>query len=467
MYKLIFSTIFIFLFVAFGQVCAFDKELYVERYPDNPAGIVLKNEDGLFMLASNIKLITNKNFLINPKEKKVYIFDVKFSVPGRGVVSLDYVNFPIKKVNGNYYVDLESLSNLLGFKILDNYDYYLLKRDVELRPLLRNEGYNGMVRLGFSVAKNFSDLKGFDLNPNINTVCFTWFSLEDGFGNFTNNSDIGIVDYLHKRGYKVWGLFSNKFDPKLTHTLLDSKINVKNAINQIVAYAFVYHLDGINIDFEDFDKSDSAKFDYFVEKLAESLRGSNILLSVDITVPDKNSSWSMCYDRKTLSEFSDYIVLMSYDEFSKGSYYAGPTASIGWVKKGLEQTLKEVEANKVLLGIPFYTREWIEDNRGKVINVRALYYKDLKAFLETNKLNPQFDEKYGLYHVSFYRYNLKHEVWFDNSETLYSKLELIEKHNLGGFAIWNLEAGNRSYWNAFSSALGGKLINIGGVKDGE
>jgi spore germination protein YaaH len=158
---------------------------------------------------------------------------------------------------------------------------------------------------------------------------------------------------------------------------------------------------------------------------------------------------------------------MSYDEFSKGSYYAGPTASIGWVKKGLEQTLKEVEANKVLLGIPFYTREWIEDNRGKVINVRALYYKDLKAFLETNKLNPQFDEKYGLYHVSFYRYNLKHEVWFDNSETLYSKLELIEKHNLGGFAIWNLEAGNRSYWDVFSSALGGKLINIGGVKDGE
>ncbi|AEE14023.1 glycoside hydrolase family 18 [Thermodesulfobium narugense DSM 14796] len=468
MYKFILSLIFIFLFASLGQICAFDKDLYVVSYPNNFAGEALKNNDGLFMLANNIKLVTKKNFLINPKEKRVYIFDVKFTLPDKEVVSLESVNFPLKSINKNYYVDLNSLSNLFGFDILDENDYYLLKQGKELGVPFQKEKPKGIVGLGFSTAKDFSDIRKIDLNSDVNTISFTWFSLEDSFGNFSNNADIGVVDYLHEKGYKVWGLFNNRFNPDLTHKLLENKYSIENAINQIVMYAIVYHLDGVNIDFENFSDLDKTKFNYFVKKLSEKLKKTNILLSVDVTVPDNNSSWSLCYDRKTISELSDYLVLMTYDEFTKGSERAGPTASLFWVEKGLKNTLKEVEPTKVLLGIPFYTREWIEEPSGKIVGVKALDNKDLKGFIEENKLSPQFDKKYGLYHVSFYRYNLKHEVWFDNSETMSNKLELIKKYKLGGFAIWKLESAGDSSWISFSNAFGDKLlINIGGTKNGE
>ena len=467
MYKLIFSIIFIFIFVAFGQVCAFDKQLYVEKYPDKPAGVLIKNNDGLYMMANNIKLITNKNFLINPKEKRIYIFDVKLNLPNKDNLSLESMNFPLENINGNYYIDILSLSNMFNFSIKDNGDYYLLEHDKGLSLPSKEKKYNGIVGLGFSVAKNFSDLKKFDLNSSINTVCFTWFSLEDSFGNFNNNADIGVVNYLHKKGYRVWGLFNNKFDPKLTHKLFESKYGLENAINQIFTYALIYNLDGVNIDFENMDKSDVKNFDYFIEKLDKILKNSDIALSVDVTVPDKNSSWSLCYDRKTISEFSDYLILMTYDEFSNGSERAGPTASLSWMEKGLENTLKDVSSEKILLGIPFYTREWIESASGKILKVKPIDSQKIRAYLETNNLTPQFDDNYGLYHVSFYRYNLKHEMWFDNNVTMTNKLKLIHIYNLGGFAIWKLESGDEGIWSSFSNLFGYKLINIGGIKSGK
>ena len=63
------------------------------------------------------------------------------------------------------------------------------------------------------------------------------------------------------------------------------------------------------------------------------------------------------YQRDEQALFADYVVLMAYDEHYNGSD-EGPVASIDFVKKGVEDTLKEVPADQLILGIPFYTRIW-------------------------------------------------------------------------------------------------------------
>ena len=55
--------------------------------------------------------------------------------------------------------------------------------------------------------------------------------------------------------------------------------------------------------------------------------------------------------------FADYIVVMAYDEHYNGSE-EGSVASIGFVEQGIKDTLKEVPAEQVILGVPFYTRVW-------------------------------------------------------------------------------------------------------------
>ena len=49
---------------------------------------------------------------------------------------------------------------------------------------------------------------------------------------------------------------------------------------------------------------------------------------------------------------------MGYDEHYAGSPEAGSVASLSWVTQGVSDTLKEVPADQVILGMPFYTRVW-------------------------------------------------------------------------------------------------------------
>ena len=57
---------------------------------------------------------------------------------------------------------------------------------------------------------------------------------------------------------------------------------------------------------------------------------------------------------------ADYVVIMGYDEHYGGSPEAGSVASYDFVKAGIENTLKEVPAEKVINAVPFFTRVWEE-----------------------------------------------------------------------------------------------------------
>ena len=86
--------------------------------------------------------------------------------------------------------------------------------------------------------------------PGLNVVAPTWFHLSDDQGGIENRGDINYVDWAHSKGYQVWALFSNSFNPERTSIVLrDSEIRDR-VISQILVYCKIYKLDGINIDFE-------------------------------------------------------------------------------------------------------------------------------------------------------------------------------------------------------------------------
>ena len=51
---------------------------------------------------------------------------------------------------------------------------------------------------------------------------------------------------------------------------------------------------------------------------------------------------------------------MGYDEHFSGSEESGSVASIDFVREGIEATIQQVPAEKVINAVPFYTRLWKE-----------------------------------------------------------------------------------------------------------
>ncbi|KDR96768.1 SH3 domain-containing protein [Peptoclostridium litorale DSM 5388] len=195
-----------------------------------------------------------------------------------------------------------------------------------------------------------------------NTVAPLWYKIEGSKSDIDGvrlkiTSDSEYVNLAHKNGYKVWAMLSDGFSPTRSRLIFENEDKMNSIIDTIVEDVDAKGIDGVNVDFEGDGRKNREGFTRFVSILSQKLKESGKVISVDVTGYD-SYSLSSYYDRAELSKMCDYIILMGYDEHWSGSKVAGSVSSIGWVKGNIESTLEEVPPEKLVLGIPFYTRTW-------------------------------------------------------------------------------------------------------------
>lgn len=172
------------------------------------------------------------------------------------------------------------------------------------------------------------------------------------------------ITWAHNNGYKVWAMVSNNSMKETTSEILRDYTLRETLINNIVKLTMDYEIDGINIDFENIYQEDKEFFSRFIIELAPRLREYGKVLSVDVTAPDGSEDWSLCYDRNVIGREADYIIFMGYDQYGATSPKEGTTAGADWVETNIKKFLGQegVEPEKLILGMPFYTRLWKEQN---------------------------------------------------------------------------------------------------------
>ena len=155
----------------------------------------------------------------------------------------------------------------------------------------------------------------------------------------------------------------------LSEQPLDKESGV-NALNnaellssQIVIAISKYDLDGVNVDIENMGEKERDQYTDFVRMLRNKLPSGKIVSVAVAANPYKISKgWHASYDLAALQQHSDYIMLMAYDQHYQGYVNAtggaGPVAGYGFVEESIKEALKEVPANKLVLGIAFYGRLW-------------------------------------------------------------------------------------------------------------
>jgi spore germination protein YaaH len=289
-----------------------------------------------------------------------------------------------------------------------------------------------------------------------NVIMPTWFDLNvDGI--VLNTADSEYVRSAHEAGWQVWGLYKNAFNPERTSVMMRTPALADRTIAHIVAYATAYELDGINIDFENMYLKDQAAFSGYVTKLAEALHSVGKWVSIDVTVPGGSDQWSKVYDRKALSSKVDYVFLMAYDEFWAASPKSGSVASRNWVIKGIEESLALIPREKLVLGMPLYTRIWKETGtlNAPKVSSSTLGYNKTKAYLEEKKLTPIFDEVSGQNFVSYSEGSIRYKIWLEDRTSLEMRLELLVKYHLAGLGFWSIDFINEEVWNVIEESDSG------------
>lgn len=283
----------------------------------------------------------------------------------------------------------------------------------------------------------------------VNVLSPSFFYLEKGSdGKISENVKQEGKDYIewaHNNGFKVWPIVSNNSYLTTTEGILNDYTKRRKLEDEIIRVTEEYNIDGINLDFENMNQEDKDMYSRFVIELAPRLKDLGKTLTVDVTAPDGSETWSLCYDRDVLANVSDYIVFMAYDQYGTGGNKEGTTAGYNWVENNVNKFIGQeaVAKEKIILGIPLYTRLWKED--GGKITSKVVNIKDVESTLPSD-IQKKWDEELKQNYVEYTDGSATYKMWIEDEKSITEKIGLAKKYDLAGIAFWEKDREYDGFW---------------------
>jgi spore germination protein YaaH len=307
-----------------------------------------------------------------------------------------------------------------------------------------------------SIFSKTPDMHGVAKVEGLDVISPTWFELSDKNGTIKSKADNQYIEWGKNNNYRIWAVVTS-MDPDITTAVLNNGKLREEVINNLASYAKLYKLDGINVDFENMYLRDKDMFSQFMRELAPTLRQQGQITSVDVGVPGGSANFSRCYDRKALAEAVDYVMVMTYDQHWQSSPESGSVAQLAWVEKKLQETLIDVPSSKLLLGLPFYIREWkeIKQSNGKVIAKQnaVLSMENAQQRIRKNKAKVEWDPESGQFYAEYKKGSDTYKMWLEDENSINLKASLAHKYELAGTAAWRLGFESKDVWKALDTTL--------------
>lgn len=281
-------------------------------------------------------------------------------------------------------------------------------------------------------------------------------------------------------------------DGAAIHAVLSDKNKRQYHIDQIVDMVEDGDFDGVDIDYESKLAETKNYFSTFLRELKDELDGKSLTCTVEARTPPDSlyrtvpATIEYSNDYKEIAKYCDVVELMTYDQqradlklndARKGEPYI-PVSDPAWVEKVIQLALKDIPADKIMLGVPTYGREW-------TVTVAPDWYKsykgngainqpEAKKIAKNNKVKEGRDAA-GEASFSFFPKNSPFKildrlpvpdgtrlgfeaaarallfanmtkievpvelVWYSDAAAISKKVDLAEKYSLRGVAIFKID----------------------------
>lgn len=280
------------------------------------------------------------------------------------------------------------------------------------------------------------------------------------FFHLTPNGSIKVVDarvgevtaFIQSHNKQVVPIIQNEARWDNFTEAMESEDERERIAHSLAELAESHGFDGLQIDFEAINASDQDLLTSFMEAVEREFRPRGLIVSQAVVArsSDAVSTWGGAYDFEALGEINDFLTIMAYDYTSSGSTTPGSVAPIWWVDSVLAYATRNIPAEKIFLGVPFYGRDWNLDTGPPATSV---------GFQAASRLLAERDDAVGGFSgehgVPWIKYTDddgdRHEVWYENAESLQLKLDLAVEYGVGGFAAWRIGHEDPRNWQVISA----------------
>lgn len=352
---------------------------------------------------------------------------------------------------GSSFVKIMTEDGIFGYvqkKFLSD-SYYDVMQSSYIEPEYTHIALDEPVRLGWhqvTVQKANGNLEQVAANAaGMNVISPTWYRLTDTKGSISSLAEESYVKKAHQMGLQVWALIDNFDSGVSTYELFSSSAARDALIDNMMQEAKRYGFDGWNIDFETLASKTGPHYVQFIKELSIRCRMEGLVLSIDNHVP---ATYNAFYDLETQGKVADYVIIMAYDEHYSGSDTAGSVASIGFLKRAVNNTLASVPKERIVMGIPFYTRLWAEQETDGVVHLssEALTMNGAADVLERNQVQAEWNEETAQNYAEFEQDGITYKIWLEDEDSLRERLTVISEADLAGIAAWRLGFETKEIW---------------------
>ncbi len=269
-----------------------------------------------------------------------------------------------------------------------------------------------------------------------------------------------IINFAHDNGVKTMAVVANlpdyseggDWDWKRVDEVINSpssrQIHILNLLDLVKERDF----DGVTIDYEALRRQQRDDFSLFIEELSRVFHENDKIVGVAIhpktsenNPQEKNGSQAQ--DLIKLSVSADQLYFMTYGEHDS-STGPGPISSLGWMEQVYGFAINDlgVDSQKIFVGLPLYGHDWPLSSIG---SVGGPNFADVKNLIEKASPTIYWNEEAG---EAFFEYSDEKDkriVWYNDADSITSKLKLVKQFKTGGVAFWRLGGEDQDIWAIF------------------
>lgn len=346
-----------------------------------------------------------------------------------------------------------------------------------MENILRTGSVNARISLQYVQGSSYlGQLNQVNILPNKATdytdiIAPSWYSLNDpAEGSEPDGSLSGIWDgdgtnnyaqlaaAVHGRNLKILPILASSWSNQTTlSSILSNSTARTKLIDQIQERIGSTGADGIVIDFENVKDTDGPNLTLFMKSLYARLHPQNklVVMAVMSRTSPTAEPWLAEFNYHDLAQNVDYLNIMTYDYCTSTP---GPIAPLPWVRRVLDYTQSQgVDMKKVLLGTPYYGRDWTAVPPTKdgdpttytrvsvgpvtAAQTASSYGATIQRDTTTGASSKYPSDPVGIPYYTYTDNNkAQHTVYFDDLKSWEAKLNLLDNYGLGGIGAWSL------YW---------------------